>query len=38
MIQFILNNKVVKTSKNAGITLLDFIREDRLLKGTKISL
>mgnify|MGYP000111984125 CR=1 FL=1 len=36
MIQFILNNKVIKTSANSGITLLDFIREHQQLKGTKI--
>ena len=36
MIEFILNNKVIKTSENAGMTLLDFIREKRDLKGTKI--
>ncbi len=36
MIQFILNNEVVKTSENNGITLLDFIRENKSLKGTKI--
>ncbi|WP_299437055.1 FAD binding domain-containing protein [uncultured Aquimarina sp.] len=36
MIQFILNNEVIRTSANAGITLLDFIREHKQLKGTKI--
>lgn len=36
MIQFILNNQIIKTSANAGITLLDFIREYQQLKGTKI--
>ena len=36
MIQFILNNQVVKTTANAGMTLLDFIRENKQLKGTKI--
>ncbi|WP_428742187.1 FAD binding domain-containing protein [Tenacibaculum sp.] len=36
MIQFILNNQVIKTSANAGITLLDFIRDHQQLKGTKI--
>jgi len=36
MIQFILNNKVIETDANPGMTLLDFIREDQLLKGTKI--
>lgn len=36
MIQFILNNKVVKTNANRSLTLVDFIREDKNLKGTKI--
>ena len=36
MIQFILNNEVIHTSANAGITLLDFIRDHKQLKGTKI--
>ncbi len=36
MIQFILNNEVVKTSAHVGMTLLDFIRENKQLKGTKI--
>ena len=36
MIQFILNNQIIKTSANAGVTLLDFIREYQQLKGTKI--
>ena len=36
MIQFILNNKNIKTSINSGVTLLDFIREQQQLKGTKI--
>ncbi len=36
MIQFILNNKIIKTSSNSGMTLLDFIREKEQLKGTKI--
>lgn len=36
MIQFILNNKIIKTNENSGITLLDFIREHQHLKGTKI--
>ncbi len=36
MIQFILNNKIIKTSSNSGMTLLDFIRENEQLKGTKI--
>lgn len=36
MIQFILNNEVIKTSAHIGMTLLDFIRENKQLKGTKI--
>ena len=36
MIQFILNNQLIKTSANSGMTLLDFIRDNKQLKGTKI--
>lgn len=36
MIEFILNNKPIKTSKNSGKTLLDFIRYEQRLSGTKI--
>ena len=36
MIEFILNNKTIKTSYNAGMTLLDFIRYEQRLMGTKI--
>ncbi len=36
MIQFILNNELIHTAANAGITLLDFIRDHKQLKGTKI--
>ncbi len=36
MIQFILNNEIIVTSENSGITLLDFIRDNQQLKGTKI--
>ena len=36
MIQFVLNNKIIKTEANSGMTLLDFIREYQQLKGTKI--
>lgn len=36
MIQFILNNQIIKTPTNSGVTLLDFIREYQQLKGTKI--
>lgn len=36
MIQFILNNKAITTEKSSGMTLLDFIRYEEHLKGTKI--
>ncbi|MCH3885811.1 FAD binding domain-containing protein [Tenacibaculum aquimarinum] len=36
MIHFILNNKTIKTPEKSGVTLLDFIRENQQLKGTKI--
>ncbi len=36
MTEFILNDTVIKTEVNTGITLLDFIREHQHLKGTKI--
>ena len=36
MIQFILNSKVIKTSTNSGMTLLDFVRYEQRLTGTKI--
>lgn len=36
MIQFILNNRLIKTDKAASTTLLDFIRYDENLRGTKI--
>lgn len=36
MITFILNNKRIETNANAGLPLLDFIREHAQLKGTKI--
>jgi xanthine dehydrogenase small subunit len=36
MIEFILNNKTIKTSDNPGMTLLDFIRYHQRLTGTKI--
>jgi len=35
MIQFILNNKLIKTEKSASSVLLDFIRYEQHLKGTK---
>jgi xanthine dehydrogenase small subunit len=36
MIEFILNNKTIRTHNNAGMTLLDFIRYEQRLTGTKI--
>lgn len=36
MITFILNNKTIKTDAHPGTTLLDFIRYDEHLPGTKI--
>jgi len=36
MIEFILNNKTIKTNKNSGMTLLDFVRHEQRLTGTKI--
>lgn len=36
MTEFILNNTIITTEVNTGITLLDFIREHQHLKGTKI--
>lgn len=36
MIEFILNNKTIRTTKNAGMTLLDFVRYEQRLMGTKI--
>ena len=36
MIEFILNNKTIRTAKNAGMTLLDFVRYEQRLTGTKI--
>ena len=36
MIEFILNNKTIKTPENSGMTLLDFIRYEQRLTGTKI--
>ncbi len=36
MIRFILNNKVIETDAKSGMTLLDFIRDNQHLKGTKI--
>jgi xanthine dehydrogenase small subunit len=35
LIQFILNNKTIHTSKPAGMVLLDFIRYQQHLTGTK---
>ena len=36
MIKFILNNKLICTDKNLGMSLLDFIRYGEELPGTKI--
>lgn len=36
MIEFILNDRVIRTSENAGMTMLDFIRYQQRLTGTKI--
>ncbi len=36
MLEFILNNKLIKTDKKASSILLDFIRYDKHLKGTKV--
>jgi xanthine dehydrogenase small subunit len=36
MIEFILNNETVQTSLPVGSTVLDFVRYDQNLKGTKI--
>ena len=36
MIEFILNNKVIKTPSNSGMTLLDFVRYELYLTGTKV--
>jgi len=36
MIEFILNNKKVSTDANKSMTLVDFVRENKNLKGTKI--
>jgi xanthine dehydrogenase small subunit len=36
MIRFILNQKLVNTDSNAGMSLLDFIRYEANLSGTKI--
>ena len=36
MIQFILNNKTIKTALPSGMTLLDFVRYEQRLTGTKI--
>jgi len=36
MIQFILNNKTITTSEHSGMTLLDFVRYEQRLTGTKV--
>ncbi|RLD27396.1 MAG: (2Fe-2S)-binding protein, partial [Bacteroidetes bacterium] len=35
MIEFVLNNTIIKTGANTGMTLLHFIREEQHLMGTK---
>ncbi len=36
MIEFILNNKLLKTAARPGMTVLDFVRYQQQLRGTKI--
>jgi len=36
MTSFILNDEIISTDSHPGMTLLDFIRESKSLKGTKI--
>lgn len=36
MIEFILNNKTIKTALPSGMTMLDFVRYEQRLTGTKI--
>ena len=36
MIEFILNTKTIKTDLPPGMVMLDFIRYEQNLKGTKI--
>ena len=36
MVEFILNNKTIRTDKSTGSLLLDFIRYDCAMMGTKI--
>ena len=36
MIKFILNNQTIETDLPAGMTVLDFVRYRKNLKGTKI--
>jgi len=36
MIKFILNNQLIETTAPSGMALLDFIRKDRQLKGSKL--
>ena len=36
MIEFVLNNKKISTNKPSGSLLLDFVRYDKNMKGTKI--
>ena len=36
MIEFLLNNRIIRTSQNTGMTLLDYVRYEKNLHGTKI--
>ena len=36
MVEFVLNNKKISTNKPSGSLLLDFVRYDESLTGTKI--
>jgi xanthine dehydrogenase small subunit len=36
MVEFLLNNQLIRTDLPPGMTLLDFIRDEKELKGTKI--
>ena len=36
MIKFILNNQTIETDLPKGVTVLDFVRYHKNLKGTKI--
>jgi xanthine dehydrogenase small subunit len=36
MIKFLLNNELIKTNAPSGTALLDFIRKNQQLKGSKL--